>query len=72
MKDPILEEIRRTRERVAAAFNYDIRRIIEDSRRMQLAYGHSVVSLESGRWREVFRAPSQPIDEGEAKGLKEE
>jgi len=57
MKDPILEEIHRMRERVAAEFNYDIRRIMEDSHRKQLAYGHDVVTLEAGRWREVFRAP---------------
>ncbi len=57
MKDPIIEEIRKVREEIAAEFDYDIRRIMEHSRRHQFTSGHDVVDHTSGECRVVFKAP---------------
>ena len=39
VRDDILEEIHRTRERIAEKFNYDIAAIVEDARKRQEASG---------------------------------
>jgi len=44
-KDPIVEEIRRNRQELAARFNYDLRAIIADAQRRQQARGKKVVSF---------------------------
>lgn len=41
---PIIEEVRATRERLAAAFDYDIHRIFADLRRRQHESGHPLVA----------------------------
>jgi len=50
MNDEIIEEIRRRREAHAASFGYDLKRIMEDLRRLE---------RESGTPR-VERSPRQP------------
>ena len=45
MKDTIVEEVRRTREKHAAKFNFDLKKIMADAQRRQHKLGHKVVSL---------------------------
>ncbi len=45
MKDPIVEEVRRVRERHAAKYDYDLDAICEALKRDQEASGRKVVSL---------------------------
>ena len=47
MEDPIVAEVRRIREEIAAEFDFDIRRIGEDARRRQFTWGSKVVSFVS-------------------------
>lgn len=49
-KDPIVEEVRRARERHAAKFNYDLRSICDALRRDE----------ERGRRKVVSLAPKKP------------
>ncbi|MCD4784947.1 MAG: hypothetical protein K8T10_14120 [Candidatus Eremiobacteraeota bacterium] len=44
-KDPIVEEVRKTREANAKKFDYDIKRILDDARTRQKASNHRVVSF---------------------------
>lgn len=44
-KDPIVEEVRRIRDELAARFNYDIKSIVENARKEQKASGRKVVSF---------------------------
>ncbi|MBE0542603.1 MAG: hypothetical protein IH623_14685 [Verrucomicrobia bacterium] len=53
MKDPIVEQVRRVKERLAAKFNYDIRAIGEDARQRQWDWGGKVVSWDAKRGRFV-------------------
>jgi len=62
--DPIVAEVRRTREQIAARFNYDLAAICEDARqRTQEAAraGKAVVSLPPTR-------PEGPIDAAKKAG----
>ena len=43
--DPIIEEVRQTREEHAKKFNYDLRAIAEDLKKQQAANGREVVVL---------------------------
>ena len=43
-KDPIVEEVRAERQRHAARFGYDLKRIVEDLRKSQAESGRRVVS----------------------------
>ncbi|MBF0137303.1 MAG: hypothetical protein H7833_17445 [Magnetococcus sp. DMHC-1] len=53
-KDPIIEEIRKTREEYASRFNYDLDAIYKDLKRSE---------KESGRKTVTFRPrPAQKID----------
>ena len=45
-RDPIVEEVRAIREELAAQFNFDIRKIVEDARRRQASSASRVVSFE--------------------------
>jgi hypothetical protein len=47
--DPIVAEVRATRERQAAKFNFDIRAIVEDAIRQQRKGGRKVVSRPARR-----------------------
>ena len=44
-KDPIIDEIRRHRKKIAEQFDYDLQAIIADARKRQKAYGKKAVSL---------------------------
>jgi hypothetical protein len=44
-KDPIIDEIRRHRQEIAARCGYDLRAIIADARKRQKTRGKKVVSL---------------------------
>ena len=44
--DPIVEEVRAVREQLAAQFNFDIRKIVEDARKRQADSQSRVVSFE--------------------------
>jgi hypothetical protein len=46
IRDPIVDEVRAIREKLAAQFDFDIRKIVEDSRRRQRSSGSRVVSFE--------------------------
>ena len=43
-KDPIVEEVRAVRQKHAARFNYDLRKIAEDLKKKQDQSGHHTVS----------------------------
>ena len=45
MKDTIVEEVRRVREKRAAKFKFDLKKIVADVRRRQHKLGHKVVSF---------------------------
>jgi hypothetical protein len=46
--DPIVAEVRRAREEIAAEFNYDLRAICEDVQRQQAASGAKYTQPPSG------------------------
>ncbi|MGR3304163.1 MAG: hypothetical protein ACUZ8I_16920 [Candidatus Scalindua sp.] len=43
-KDPIVEEVRKSRQKHAAKFDYDLRRIFEDLQSRQKDSNHKIVS----------------------------
>ena len=45
-QDPIVEEVRTIREQLAAKFDFDIRKIIEDAQRRQATSKARIVSFE--------------------------
>lgn len=47
--DPVVAEIRRIREELAAQFNYDLDAIIEDARRRYLGDNRKVIRLPPRR-----------------------
>ena len=47
MIDPIVNEVREIRERLASQFDFDIRRIVADARRRQESSKSRVVSFET-------------------------
>lgn len=49
LKDPIVEEVRRVRDKLAERFNYDIKAIVENARKEQKASGRKVVSIPTRR-----------------------
>lgn len=50
-RDPIVDEVRAIKERLAAKFNFDVRAIGEDARKRQAESGHRIVS----------RPPRRPV-----------
>jgi hypothetical protein len=44
-KDPIVKQVRKVREERAAKFNFDIKAIIEDARKRQVASKYKVASF---------------------------
>jgi hypothetical protein len=47
--DPVVAEVRRIREELAARFNYDTGAILEDARQRQTAAGQKVIRLPPRR-----------------------
>lgn len=43
-EDPIVEEVHRIREQLAAKFNFDIKAIFDDLRRRQVSLGGRLIS----------------------------
>lgn len=54
--DPIVEEVHRTREAIAARFGGDLRAICEDARKRQVASGRATRPLPP---REVISKPAK-------------
>jgi hypothetical protein len=46
IRDPIVEEVRAIREALAAKFDFDIRKIVEDAQRRQAASQSRIVSFQ--------------------------
>ena len=44
-KDPIVDEVRRVREELAAKYSYDIKAILAAAKKRQRRSGHRVVSF---------------------------
>jgi hypothetical protein len=57
--DPIVEEVRKTRERLAAKFDFDIDAIFEDLRQRQVQLGPRLVRRERKRRTERTAAPER-------------
>jgi hypothetical protein len=51
--DPVVAEIRRIREELAARFNYDTAAILEDARQRHTARGQKVIHLPPRRPADV-------------------
>ncbi|HEY3319169.1 MAG TPA: hypothetical protein VGP72_01675 [Planctomycetota bacterium] len=49
LEDPIVAEVRRIRDELAARFNYDLDAIVRDARKRQKTSGHKVVNLGKRR-----------------------
>lgn len=49
MKDPVVEEVRRHRDELAAKHNYDIKAMFAAARAEQMTCGHEVVDLSKKR-----------------------
>ncbi len=48
-KDPIVEEVRLIREKLAEAHGFDIRKIMADAKARQGTSGHPLVSFTKGK-----------------------
>jgi hypothetical protein len=59
-EDPIVEEVHRIREKLAAEFNFDVKRIFADFRKRQVALGSRLVSPINRREPEVIREQESP------------
>lgn len=57
-EDPIVAEVRRTREKLAAQFGFDVAAIFADLRRRQIALGARLVS------RRNQAGPADAVDRG--------
>jgi hypothetical protein len=55
-KDEIVEEVRTARNQIGAEFGHDLQRIVKSLRKMQVASGHKVVTLEPRPPRQTMRA----------------
>jgi hypothetical protein len=49
MKDPIVAEVRRIRDQLAAKYDYDLKAIFKASRKREKKCGHSVVSFQKDK-----------------------
>lgn len=45
MKDPIIDQIHKIRDKHAKRFNYDLKAICEDLKKIEKTCGHKVISL---------------------------
>jgi len=78
LEDPIIEELHRVREEIAAEFNYDIEAIVAYLRQQQQMENREVVSLPPKRVapgtdiREVRERVSELIEKEKTTGLSAE
>lgn len=66
-EDPIVSEIRRIREELAAKFNFDIGAIFEDIRKRQIKLGSRLIRRKNHEKAEQAAAPdrdSAPLHPG--------
>ena len=56
-EDPIVQEVRREREKLSAQFNFDVNAIFEDMRKRQLTLGAKLVRPKK---REKAEPPTAP------------
>ena len=64
MNNPILEELHRIRDAIAARCGYDPARILEESNGLGRALGHDVVTLSpSGEIIVLYKAPERSAEE---------
>jgi len=64
--DPVVAEIRRIREELAAEFNYDLDAIVEDARRRYLNGDRKVIRLPPRR-PEGYQAKPQVLPEADSR-----
>jgi hypothetical protein len=57
--DPIVAEVRRAREELAAGFNYDLRAICEEMQRRQETTGRKYASLAQKQPQPISDAPTK-------------
>ena len=57
--DPIVEEVRAIRQQLAARFNFDIRKIVEDAQSRQATSNSRIISLERPK---QARQPAGPAN----------
>ncbi len=59
--DPIVNEVRKARQELAAKFNYDLDAILEDARKRQHLSGHKLVSFEhENEPAQIVKEPQKP------------
>ncbi len=64
LDDPIVNEVRKVRQTLAAKFNNDLDAILEDARKRQHLSGHTLVSFEHENERvQVVKEPEKPYGE---------
>ncbi len=62
--DPIVNEVRKARQELAAKFNYDLDAILEDARKRQHLSGHKLVSFEhESAPTQMVKEPQKPFGE---------
>ena len=57
--DPIVNEVRKTRERLAKKFNFDVDAIFEDLRKRQVEWGSRLVNREKKTGTERTTEPKR-------------
>ncbi len=60
-KDPVVEEVRSVRERLAAEFGFDVHAIFEDLRKRQSELGDRLVQRKRTSAAPAGREPVTPI-----------
>jgi hypothetical protein len=50
-RDPIVEEVREAKQRLAARFDYDVRAMLKDAQRRQARGGRKIVSVPTRKSR---------------------
>ncbi len=66
--DPIVNEVRKTRERLAEEFHYDVGEIFRDLRKRQAKLGKRLVSRQTKGRSEGTIAPDQKSDRLHSEG----
>ena len=60
--DPIVEEVRKIRQAIAAKFNYNINAIVEDARKREGTSGHPIAQPRKRRPKPDAGPSSKPTD----------
>ena len=58
-EDPIVEEVRKTRERLAEKYNFDVEEIFKELRRQQSTLGKKLVHRVRKKFAEQGAAPDR-------------